>query len=257
MQPSRDRIAAAPDQHLVQLYGTDTRELTRNVGAYLAEGLTRGEALLVLATAEHAFAFAQELREHRAYQGAVRQGHLVFLDADVMLRQLLVDGEPDAARFRSIVGGTIRELRSRVGTPLRAYGEMVGLLWQEGRCDAAIRLEEHWNNLLRGQDIQLFCGYPIDVCGDQFRAEAIGAVLCTHTQLVPAGDALDGAVQRAMEEVLGTGANEIRSLVDAERRAEWAELPPAEAALLWLQSNLPGAAKQILERARSYRRRAA
>ena len=41
---------AEPGEHVVQLYGDDDRLLSRNVGRYLAEGLRRGDGLVVIAT---------------------------------------------------------------------------------------------------------------------------------------------------------------------------------------------------------------
>jgi len=35
----------------------------------------------------------------------------------------------------------------------------VGLLWRRGECDAAIRLEEHWNRLAQHRKFVLYCAY--------------------------------------------------------------------------------------------------
>src|ERR1043166_5358939 len=46
---------------------------------------------------------------------------------------------------------------------LVAFGEMVALLWAEGKRDATIRLEEFWNELAEKYTFDLLCGYPIAV----------------------------------------------------------------------------------------------
>ena len=71
----------------------------------------------------------------------------------------MVDGVPDQQRFHSNVGLLIRQAAAR-GQPVRIFGEMVAVLATMGRMDAAIRLEELWNELSRQEDFALFCGYP-------------------------------------------------------------------------------------------------
>lgn len=48
------------------------------------------------------------------------------------------------------------------GNPnLRIYGEMVALLWDEGRRDAALELENLWNHLASRHRFTLLCAYPL------------------------------------------------------------------------------------------------
>src|SRR5712692_721806 len=77
---------AKTEGHLVQLYDADEELLTRNVTTYLSEGLKLGEGLLVVATSEHLEAIPRRLEELGAdYERAVREGRLVFLDAQETL----------------------------------------------------------------------------------------------------------------------------------------------------------------------------
>jgi hypothetical protein len=242
-----------PEEHVVQLYGTDDRLLTENVCRYLGEGLKRGDGLVVIATAAHRGSFVRKLREERGYSRAVLEGRLVFLDAEATLARFMVDGEPDRVRFESIIGEALQGVRSRaVHTGIRAYGEMVGVLWKSGNYRAAIRLEEQWNQLLASSDVSLFCAYPIDVFGAGFQHQAVDALLCAHTHLVPTHSALESALNRAMDEVLGDRVNGLRPLIQSNHRPAWAEIPKPEAMILWLRNNLPGSVEQILSRARAY-----
>ena len=68
---------------------------------------------------------------------------------------------PQWKAFHEVIGGLIAELRLQYPT-VRAYGEMVDVLWQRGERDAAIRLEEYWNELGRLQTFSLFCAYRMD-----------------------------------------------------------------------------------------------
>jgi KaiC/GvpD/RAD55 family RecA-like ATPase len=175
---------AAPEEHVVQLYGSNHQLLTRNVSRYLAEGLRRGDALIVITTREHAHAITRELTLVGADAvAALRDGRLVVLDARETLDRFLVDGQPDEHLFRDVVGAVLAEAhRSSSTGHVRAFGEMVGLLWVAGDRAAATRLEEYWNDLLRGSACSLFCAYPIDIYDDGDTA-GLDAVLGTHTHM--------------------------------------------------------------------------
>lgn len=242
-----------PPGHVVQLYGQDDRLLSQNVGRFLLEGLKRGDGLLVVATAEHRGTLVRRLKEERGYAQAVLEGRLVFLDAGATLARFMVDGSPDPERFQRVVGEALSGVQARsVHSGVRAFGEMVGLLWQAGQQSAAIRLEELWNELLQTNQVSLFCAYPIDVFGPEFRVANLDAVLCAHSHLLPVDAALIRALDRAMDEVLGDRVEGLRQLIQANHRPSWGEIPKAESLVLWLRNNLPGSAEQILQLARQY-----
>jgi hypothetical protein len=248
-----DRLKST--EHVVQLYGEDDRLLIQNVARFLAEGLKRGDGLLVIATPEHRTSLTGYLRSESGYSRAVLEGRLVFLDARSTLERFLVDGVPAPELFRSVIGESLRRVRGRaVHTGVRAYGEMVGLLWRAGDREAAIQLEGLWNDLLSESDVTLFCSYPVDVLGPEFETGTVDALLCTHTHLLPLDSALQHALDRAMDDVLGPRAESLRPLVQTNHRPAWGAVPTAEGLVLWLRSNLPGSADEILTRAREYYR---
>jgi hypothetical protein len=242
-----------PEAHFVQLYGTDDRLLTRNVARFLAEGLRRGDGLIVIASPEHSGSVARQLSDERGYSKAVLEGRLVFLDARTTLDRLMVNGEPNRELFEVVIGHAIMEVQGRAGhTGVRAYGEMVGVLWKAGQYSAAVRLEEFWNGLLKSSDIRLFCGYPIDVFGEEFQVDKVDALLCAHTHMLPVDDALESALNQAMDQVLGARVEGLRALIKGNHRAAWGEIPRSEAVILWLRNNLPGSANEIIHLARQY-----
>ena len=55
-----------------------------------------------------------------------------------------------------------------------------------------------------------------------------------------------------MHEVLGSKVDELRTLITANHRPAWGEVPRSEAIFLWLRNNLPGPAREILRLARQY-----
>jgi hypothetical protein len=245
-----------PREHLLQLYGSDERRLTTNVGHYLSEGLKLGNGLLVIATKTHNEIFAAKMILADADPiAAVQDGRLVFLDAAETLARFMVRGQPDWAAFENIIGSAIGRLQARPDqTGLRAYGELVGLLWNAGRYSAANRLEIFWNKLLNSNHFNLYCAYPIDVFGSEFQTAALDALLCAHTHLLPAGeeDDLEHAIDRSMDDMLGKRATGLRVLMDSDFEPSWLTLPRAEARILWLRNHLPDEAEKILARARQY-----
>lgn len=245
-----------PHGHLVQLYEADDDCLTRNISQYLLQGLKRRDGLLVIATPARRAAIVSTLVEMgEDPQRAMSDGWLLMLDAEETLARFTVDGQPDWKRFDASVGALVRDFRDRANyTGLRAYGEMVGVLWQRGESAAAIRLEEFWNALLGTTEFSLYCGYPIDVFGKDFDLATLDAVLCNHTDLLPAGTNgdVERAINRAMDEILGERVGEMRQLMKANYRPAWATIPRGEALILWVRNNLPEYADEILDRAREY-----
>lgn len=148
--------------HAVQFYGNDN-ELLDTVGTFLSEGLVSGHPAVVIATSPHRLAIEKAL-EHRMIdvERARRLGDLVLLDADDTLATFMVDGVPSAAVFKKTMGDVIEQtLRGRERTPVRAYGEMVDVLWKQGKTAAAVRLEVLWNDLASTHVFSLLCGYAI------------------------------------------------------------------------------------------------
>jgi hypothetical protein len=241
--------------HVVQLYGTDDRALTKNVSRFLLDGLNGGDGLVVIATIEHIGGFVGPLRNEAAYQEAVRNGWMAFLDAQAMLSRYMVSGQPDRDRFVASVGEALQRVRDRAPSGgVRAYGEMVGILWAAGQRGAAIRVEGYWNALLRSTSCSLFCAYPIDVFSRDFQRAAVAPLLSAHSRLLPTNGRLASAVDQAMHEVLGADAEELRPLTHLDGYFDRTQIPRAEATVLWLRDHLPERADEILGRAREVAR---
>ena len=245
-------------RHVVQFYHGDEQALAKNVARFFHGGMNRGQGVVAIATAGRRAEIVRELVALNVdVDAAERSASLLLLDAEETLGRLTLDDKPDPQRFEWVIGSVLRGLRNVTGSrEVRAYGEMVGILWEAERPAEALRLEELWNGLIEREELELFCGYPIDVFGAGFAVTEMDAVLCAHTHLVPA-DAdrtLETAVERAMDDVLGARSDLLRPLMKANYRPSWAVLPRGEAIVLWLRNNLPGTADDILRRARSYYR---
>ena len=169
--------------HVVQFYASDT-ELFDRVGGHLREAVRSGAVAIVLASPAHARGFGAWLTasgvdvDEIAAAGAYR----VF-DAEETLQRFLIDGRPDARLFDEVVGELVRAAAG-TGRPVCAYGEMVALLWDDGRVNAAIELEALWNDLSLRVPFSLFCAYPSSAVTQAEDDELFSQICCSHTGVI-------------------------------------------------------------------------
>ena len=116
---------------------------------------------------------------------ALRTGVLTIEDANQLLMQLMVDGMPDRARFQTVVGGLLERVAAlRPGRTMRAFGEMVDVLWKQGHTKAAIALEELWNELATQHSFVLLCAYSMDNFYGALGSAGFEAVCKQHSRIV-------------------------------------------------------------------------
>jgi hypothetical protein len=148
--------------HSVHFYENESR-LCETVAGFLSEGLLRGEPAIIIATPGHRSAIEQALAVRLIDVAAARSaGRLLSLDAQETMACFLTGETPDPEAFRSHLGGVVERAQAgRSTTVVRAYGEMVDVLWQQGRTDVAIRVEVLWNLLATSYGFDLLCGYSM------------------------------------------------------------------------------------------------
>ena len=241
----------AKGDHFVQLY-SDQAFLREAVAEYAGSGLRRGEGVLIVATRAHRATFIRGLdTQGIATLAAMKRGQLVLLDADDTLTRFTAGGMPDWQSFHALVGGAIASVRLEYPA-VRAFGEMVDVLWQRGERDAALRLEEFWNDLAKLQTFSLLCAYRMDHLDAAAYRGPRECICRRHTHLIPARDyqRFNDAVIQASEEVLDYPlAQMLLSL--AERHRPETAMPQGQATLLWLQHNMPRTAEKVLAQVRA------
>lgn len=94
---------------------------------------------MVIATPEHEQLFAHRLQDLGADLPAlIGDRQLVFCDAQQTLAEFMVSGQPDWRQFEKVVRAAMRQVHPAEGRDgLRAYGEMVGILWKARQFAAA------------------------------------------------------------------------------------------------------------------------
>ena len=171
--------------HIAQLYRHE-EQLAETASHYISEGLQRGEAVVVVATAAHWTRFVSRLATNRTVDlvDVVMKGQLRIMDAEVALSAIMSDGMPQWASFRERAGEIIERSRKRFGM-VRIYGEQADILWQKGARQAAVRLDEFWNELGRQHAFSLLCAYRTDDADPEAYNATRECVCRTHTHLVP------------------------------------------------------------------------
>jgi hypothetical protein len=172
----------SPCDHLLQLYTTDDAFLDSLEG-FIAGGLKKGDACIVIATVPHRKGLERRLTERGVDLDTARQNDLyITLDAHATLSKFTVDGWPDDEKFYEIIGDILRRARGD-GRHVRAFGEMVALLWADGHSAATVRLEYLWHNLCQAEAFSLFCAYPKIGFTDDMRG-SLNEIRAAHSKLI-------------------------------------------------------------------------
>ena len=176
-------LATPAHEHAVCFYGFDS-ELVANVADYVASGLSTRVPVVVIATGAHRAAIDDALSDHGVDASVARAtGAYRALDAAETLATFMVDGAPDADRFTTAVGGVLETARAG-GSTVRAFGEMVALLWHQGNVAGALALESLWNDLAAEHEFSLLCAYPTTALGTAGLGD-VHAVCHQHSGVLP------------------------------------------------------------------------
>src|SRR3954470_17878514 len=130
-------------RHAVQFYDNE-HFLAAAVADFFADGLALGQTVIVIATTSHREAFFHRLKT-KGFDSdqLVERGQLVWLDARHTLANFMVQSVPDRQRFEQVVGTLVEDVVGRARpAKVRAYGEMVDLLWKDGNVEGALQLED-------------------------------------------------------------------------------------------------------------------
>ncbi len=242
---------ARPAEHAVQVYsGVD--ELAGSVGAFVDAGLDAGAPAVVIATPPHWERIAAELETRGRDVPSLRSdGTLVYRDADEALASVMAGDLPDVQRFEQLAGSLIDEVSARSpGRNVRAFGEMVDLLWRRGRHAAALALEALWDDLALTHRFCLLCGYQLDVF-DVDVQRSLPAVLGAHSVSWPADPSrLGAAVDEALRRELGP-IGTARAYLEVAEQVPHGGIPRPQAVLQWVSALEPSTATRVLEAART------
>jgi hypothetical protein len=166
----------APSDHVVQIYESDGVFLDALTG-FVGGGINAGDAVIVIATETHLNSLNQKLRSYGLHvDSLIAEETYIPLDATATLAKFMVNDWPDEELFMKTVSAVLHKASKKPGR-IRAFGEMVAILWAQGHYGATVQLEHLWNRFSKTAEFCLFCAYPktgftedmntsiLDICG--------------------------------------------------------------------------------------------
>jgi signal transduction histidine kinase len=207
--------------HVVHFYADDAF-LIDGLSRFIGTALGGGDAALVIATEAHRNALFDRL-EARGFDlpKAIEQGRYLPLDAAETLSKFMRRGLPDARRFADVMGDAFAQARAAAEGEyprIVAFGEMVALLWDENRPEAALLLEQLWNDFARIHSFSLRCAYPLKSFNRHEHGDAFLRICHEHSAVVP-GESYT---------VLENNDERLRQISQLQQRAEALETEKVE-----------------------------
>lgn len=156
------RTGGGPTQpgHFVEFYEDESVLLT-SLKTFISRGIAEGDSAILIAQPSRRDAFEDIIEASVALRRARDRGRLVSLDAEETLGLFMMDDMPDPARFERAIYEVVKTV-ARPNAQVRAFGEMVAVLWEQGNTAGAIALEDLWNDFITKHPLTLFCAYPVD-----------------------------------------------------------------------------------------------
>ena len=241
--------------HIVQLY-QDDEFYGEAISHFAAEGLLKGESIIIVATAPHWENISRRLgRKGFKVADLRKRGQLTLLDADHTLPKFLVNDMPDAKTFKDLAHGVIEKARGGGKyAGVRWWGEMVNVLYVNGNQRGSTRLEELFEEVGDETPIALFCSFYMDKFDPKIYDGPIGDLCRTHSHLIPAEDYSlhKECIDRAVAEAFGKLDDKFLKILVSTKEWSVPGMPPSQALLLCLKQAAPEKFGQVLNLAKKY-----
>jgi hypothetical protein len=174
--------------HAIQFYSSDDLVL-ESLSRFVSTALQAGDSCFVLATQANLNGLAEGLKARGVDTGrAVERRRYVTEDAFQVLARLMVDGKLDKNRFDDFIREVFLPLKAAAESKQRRVavcGEVVALLWADGKAEAAIELERFWNELATQGSYCLRCFYRIASFSDPAQNELFLKLCAEHASVIP------------------------------------------------------------------------
>lgn len=172
----------APCDHLVQIYENDNIFLNTLEG-FMGCGFLSGDSVVTIATDEH----INLLNERLTNQGfdieeLKSRDQYIPIDVAEALSTFMVNNWPDEQLFNDYISKVIHRA-TRDNRKVRAFGEMVALLWQQGHNGATVKLEHLWNRLHSKDRFSLYCAYPQNGF-TQNASDSLESICKAHSKII-------------------------------------------------------------------------
>lgn len=160
--PSDSQKTEITRRHEVFFYCDDASFL-KSFSGFIKAALESGNAVVVVVTESHHVRLRQTLQEQGVdVATVVDEGRYIPLSVAETLSTFMVDGLPNRVRFMRVAGDLIRTATKVVNGKhggVSACGECAPTLWGERSAEAAIQVEQLWDEVARTYGVDILCGY--------------------------------------------------------------------------------------------------
>jgi hypothetical protein len=172
----------APNDHVIQIY-RDEENFLELLAGFVDSGISCGDCAIVIATSSHLDALSKRLQaQGHSIANLITTRQYIPVDAVEALSRFMIHDWPDENLFKSEIDSLIQTAKAD-GRRVRAFGEMVALLWAEGKVGATVRLEQLWNKFCENETFSLFCAYP-ERGFAQDASESLNHICGTHAKII-------------------------------------------------------------------------
>ena len=175
-----------PNDHVVQVYDDDLTYIDLLEG-FVTGGFAANDCVIVIATEEHLHALEDRLtfKGYNVFELKLMDQY-VPLKARETLNEFMINNWPDEVLFRHLMSWHIAKAHARK-RHVRAFGEMVVLLWAQGNNGATVQLEHLWNKISQLEGLGLFFAYPRKII-TQSAVESILDICGSHSKMIKLPD---------------------------------------------------------------------
>jgi DNA-binding NarL/FixJ family response regulator len=154
---------APPHCHEMLIYSDDSI-LLQSFTRFVEAALKARNPAIVIATKSHLDSLVQRLSEKGLDVAATTQNKMFFaLDVTEVLSRFMVNDLPDPIQFVNVATDLIdaaAEGAKGVHARTAACGVCAPILWSQGKTDAAVLLEQLWDDLAKTHELDILCAYP-------------------------------------------------------------------------------------------------
>ena len=173
----------APCDHVLQIYETDGIFLDTLTG-FVGGGINANESCIVIATRNHISALEDRLRSAGiSIPRLIEDNRYFAFDAEEILSAFMINGWPDEDKFNKTLFSMLTKARGPNNRKIRAFGEMVAILWAQGNTGATVNLEHLWSKFSARESFCLFCAYPKSGFTEDI-TDSIRHICCAHSKMI-------------------------------------------------------------------------
>ncbi|HYG53518.1 MAG TPA: MEDS domain-containing protein [Flavobacteriales bacterium] len=183
----------APAEHLVQVY--DSKEIfLETLTGFVGTGINAGDSVIIIATSKNLGLLYDRLIGHGInINSLISENKFIPLNAEEALNTFMHNGMPNPDLFDQLIGGLYAKAL-KGSKKVRAFGELVALLWENGNRAGSVKLESLWDHFCRKNALTLFCAYEKSLFKPNTDDYLDGLCLC-HTKVIAGDKKINNAVR--------------------------------------------------------------